>query len=57
MALLMVAMTACADARREAAPAEEANQGGRRPAEETAGTESLLGTEPVTITFWHSASR
>ena len=51
MALLMVAMTACA----KNAPAEEANQG-ETPAEETAGTESLLGTEPVTITFWHSAS-
>lgn len=51
MALLMAAMTACTGS----APAEEL-----APAEETAAEETqpaeLLGSEPVTITFWHSAS-
>ncbi len=51
MALLMAAMTACTGS----APAEEP-----APAEETAAEEmrpdELLGSEPVTITFWHSAS-
>lgn len=55
MALLMAAMTACANnaPAEEPAPAEEANHT-EAPEETAAG--SLLGSEPVTITFWHSAS-